>query len=264
MLLRENLKQTVRLLLLNVYASTESVLTALIHEIYDDCFFLFESLLSRFEQEELIEDENESELWIVFIVNHKRSSTVDRLEFKYCREVLHLSIKAFTLSADFKTALRKAYSVNYMMSHIMHFNTSAIQWCKKLTFYDFISKHRVTLVMNDFIEFLDNDNKEMTRLDHLFVHELNSARRLFANIFRVSRKMNKMNEILDVSFLHYTKSNNRKSDRSNTNRWNIIDLFAIQFKKLYILSMSKKMKTECLKLDEDENLLLVNWVLQYL
>ena len=72
--------------------------------------------------------------------------------------------------------------------------------------------------MNDFIEFLDNDNKEMTRLDHLFIHKLNSARRLFANIFRVFRKMNKMNEILNVSFLHYTKSNNRKSDKSNTNK----------------------------------------------
>ena len=62
MFLRENLKQTVKLLLLNVYASTKSVLTALIHEIYDDCSSFFESLLSRFEQKELIENENKSEL----------------------------------------------------------------------------------------------------------------------------------------------------------------------------------------------------------
>ena len=35
-----------------------------------------------------------------------------------------------------KTALRNAYSVDYSMLHIAHFDISAIQWCKKLIFYD--------------------------------------------------------------------------------------------------------------------------------
>lgn len=60
MLFRKNFKQTIRLLLLNVY-TTKSVLTVFIHKMYDNCFF-FESLLSRFEQKKLIENENEFEL----------------------------------------------------------------------------------------------------------------------------------------------------------------------------------------------------------
>ena len=60
MLFRENLKQTMRLLLLNVFVISESVLTFLIHFIYDRCSSFFENLFFRFEQEEL--NENEFEL----------------------------------------------------------------------------------------------------------------------------------------------------------------------------------------------------------
>ena len=62
MLFRENLKQTMRLLLLNVFVLTESVLTFLIHFIYDRCFFFFENLLFKFEQEKLNNNENDFEL----------------------------------------------------------------------------------------------------------------------------------------------------------------------------------------------------------
>ena len=262
MLLRENLKQIVRLLLLNAFALNEPVLTFLIHEIYADCPSLFESLLSRFEQKELIDD-NEFELWIVFSLEHKRSSTIDRLALKYCRKVFNLSTKASAdnriMSKDFKTALRNAYSIDYRMSHVMHFENSAIQWCKKLTFYDSISERRVTLVMNDYVKFRD---QEMTRLNHLFVQKLNFARRLFANIFRVV-KIDERNEILNLSLLHYT---------AQSEKWDIVDLSTIRFKKLYILSVKKNRDSKCLTLDkEDENdenddrqLLLMKWVLQYL
>ena len=210
MLLRENLKQTMRLLLLNVFVINESVLTFLIHFIYDRCSSFFESLLFKFEQEEL--NENESELWIVSNPQHKRFSAIDRLKSKYCRDIFHLSTKTSVddriMSVEFKIAFRTAY-LDYDMSYIMHFDISVIQWCKKLTFYDLISDRRVSLAMNDFVEFDDQDNfdnRKMIRLDHLFVHELNSARRLFANIFRIFRNdSNARDEILDVSLLRYAK-----------------------------------------------------------
>ena len=62
--------------------------------------------------------------------------------------------------------------------------------------------------MSDFVEFDDQnnfDNRKMIRLDHLFVHELNFARRLFANIFRIFRNLNARDEVLDVSLLRYVK-----------------------------------------------------------
>ena len=63
--------------------------------------------------------------------------------------------------------------------------------------------------MSDFVEFDDQnnfDNRKMTRFDHLFVHELNFARKLFANIFRIFRNdLNARNEVLDVSLLRYAK-----------------------------------------------------------
>ena len=130
---------------------------------------------------------NESKLWIVFDNNHKKFSVINRLEIKYCRDIFKVSIKIFVddriMLSAMKITLRKIYFLDYSMSHIMHFGTTAIQWCKKLIFYDFQSKHRVTFVMKDFVEF-ENEN-EKTRLDLLFVHELNDFRWLFATIFKL-------------------------------------------------------------------------------
>lgn len=61
MLFRKNLKQTVKLSLLDLFVSNEFNLTSLIYEFYDECFSLFESLLFKFEQKKLV-NENEFEL----------------------------------------------------------------------------------------------------------------------------------------------------------------------------------------------------------
>lgn len=146
---------------------------------------------------------NLNKLWIVFAVDHKKLSAVKRFETKYCREILKMSIKASAdnriMSAVMKIALRNVYVIDYSMSHIMHFDIATISWCKKLTFYDFQSEHRITFVMKNFVEIR---KAEKTQLDFLFVHELNGFRRLFVIIFKF-QIIDKRNEILNFFFWRF-------------------------------------------------------------
>lgn len=249
-LLRKNLKQIVQLLLLDVFISSEFILIVLFHELYNNCFFLFENFLSKFEQKQLL-NENKFKLWIVFDVNHKKFSAVDRLEIKYCREILKMLIKTsiddWIMSVAMKTTLRNVYSVDYAMSHIMHFDIFAIQWCKKLIYYNFSSKHWIIFAIKNFIEFR---NHQMIRFDLLFVHELNFVRRLFVNVFNV-QNINYKNEMLNFFFWKF----DAYSD------WNIIELSTIHVKKFYMFSTNKKTKMNYVKI---KKLFLMNWVFQYL
>ena len=58
MLFREDLKQIVRLLFINVFVVSKSVLTVVIHEIYRDCFSFFENLLFRSKQKKLNDEKS--------------------------------------------------------------------------------------------------------------------------------------------------------------------------------------------------------------
>lgn len=191
-------------------------LTFLIYEIYQKCSSLFENLLSKSKQKELsIENDNEFELWIVSDNNYKKISTIDCFSIKYCREIFKLSTKA---SIDnriilfvMKIALRNAYVIHYLMSHIMHLDIAAIQWCKKLTFYNFQLKHRITFVMRNFVQI--RNQIEKTQLDYLFVHELNDFCRLFVIIFRLQNIDKKMTCWI-FFFCRF---------RISVSNWNIID-----------------------------------------
>lgn len=129
-LFRKNLQQTMRLLLLNVFALKKLTLIFFFHELYDDCFFLFKNLLFKSEQKKLTK-KNDSKFRIVSNVTHQKSSAISRLESKYCREILELFIKSSTnehsMFVVFKIAFRETYVIDYAMFNIMHFDNAVIQ-----------------------------------------------------------------------------------------------------------------------------------------
>ena len=120
MLLRENLEQIVRLLLMNNLAHAESETTNLIKKIHNNCSSLFITLLSRFEQMQLKDDDFESRVTIVQNNDHLQSKSIDCLKLKYCREILKLSTRSFentaVMSSSFKVVLRNAYQLDYDVS----------------------------------------------------------------------------------------------------------------------------------------------------
>lgn len=243
MLLRENLKQIVRLIFFDIFVLIEFFLISLIHKIYDDCFFLFENLLSKSKQKKMI-NENESKLWIIIDKNHKKISIIDRFEIKCCREIFNIFIKTLInnkiIFVAIKIILRNVYAINYLMSNIMHFDKIAIQWCKKLNFFNSQSKHRITFYMKHFVTI--RNKIEKIRFNFLFVHKLNDFRRLFVIIFKLQNTQKKWN----VEFFFW------RFEIDFVSKWNIIDLLTIDVEKFYMLFMKNK------------NLMLMNWMLQYL
>ena len=119
MLLRENLDQTVRLLLQNDFAQVESEVTQLIKNVYNSCSSLFSTLLSRSKQMQL-EDDSKSRVTIVQDVNHLQFKIIDCLKSRYCRERLQLSTRSSkntaVMSRSFKATLRAVYARDYQIT----------------------------------------------------------------------------------------------------------------------------------------------------
>ena len=129
MLLRENLRQTVRLLLLNGFAYTEPKATQLIKNIHQSCSSFFMILLPRSEQMLLEQNDSDFRMSAIFEDDqHFQSHAIGCLEPKYCRNILKLSTRSSkTMSRNFKTALKLVYRYDYAIFNLMHFGTSAIQ-----------------------------------------------------------------------------------------------------------------------------------------
>jgi hypothetical protein len=134
---RENVQQTVRLVLMNAFKHSDHELTELMHSLFADCPSLFEALLPRSEQESLKQnDEADSMMRLPEDALHKRPAAIGRIQPKYCKEVLKLPMYDRQMSDQFKSGLRKAYADDYRLPNIYHFGHTAIQWCKKLAFTD--------------------------------------------------------------------------------------------------------------------------------
>ena len=119
MLLKENLGQTVRLLLMDGFKQAEPKATQMIKEIHSCCPSLFTTLLPRSEQMQL-DDDSESRLSVVQDRYHLQPKAIGCLEPKYCREVLKLPTRSSedsaVMSEPFKAALREAYQSDYKVS----------------------------------------------------------------------------------------------------------------------------------------------------
>ena len=133
MLLRENLRQTVRLFLLNGFAYTEPKIIQLIKNIHQHCSSLFITLLPRSKQMLFENDDSDSRLSKNIVENdeHFQFNVIGCLELKYCRNVLKLSTRSSEnvqmMPRSFKTALAFVYQKDYAIPNLMHFGTNAIQ-----------------------------------------------------------------------------------------------------------------------------------------
>jgi len=140
MLSKENLRQTIRLILLGAFAQTEAQLTYLIQELYNDCPTLFEALIPRSEQENLsmagVTIDDDEQVSITGDDAHRRPVAIGRLEPKYCRDTLGLPTRASDLPANFRSALRRPYDDDYKMPNVLQFGKRPIFWCKKMAFQD--------------------------------------------------------------------------------------------------------------------------------
>ena len=132
MLFRKNLRQTLRLFLLNEFAYSEPKTSQLIKNIHQKCSSLFLILLSRSKQLLLEQNDFDFRLSVVLKNNqHFRCNVIDRLNLKYCRKILKLSTRSFEnarlMSQSFKTTFEFVYRTDYSIFNVMHFGTGAIQ-----------------------------------------------------------------------------------------------------------------------------------------
>lgn len=134
---RENMQQTLRLIILGSFEQSESVLTVQIRRLHAKCPALFESLLPKSERQE-DETNDEDFLHIQSDIIHSRPLGLHRLQPKYCHQVLDLPTRSPMLHQynRLRNQLRLAYEKDYEMHSIYEFGTAPIMWCKKLSFHD--------------------------------------------------------------------------------------------------------------------------------
>ena len=141
LLTKENIRQTLRLILADAFTQTEADLniTHMIKEIYASCGVLFSSLLPPSEQmsvearEDIDEEDDE---WVLQDGKHLRPIVTGCIQAKYCHDTLGLPTRSSNMSDAFNKALSIAYGNEYNMPNIVIFSNSRFQWCKKLLFSD--------------------------------------------------------------------------------------------------------------------------------
>ena len=141
LLRRQNFQQTIRLILLKSFETSDPGLTALMLDIYQDAPTLFESLLPKSELATRGEDGDEDNLDVMKIEedpDHKNPKTIGRLKPAYVTDFLDLPTRSSNtaLPPVFLRMLQGAYTDDHGMPGIFHFGTRAIQWAQKVSFYD--------------------------------------------------------------------------------------------------------------------------------
>lgn len=145
---RENLQQTVRLILNNAFTQQEPELTKLFQRMYLKIPLLFESLLPKSEVETVgavnievdADDEafvGEAEAQIEGEVNaiHRRPAVIGCLQSRFCKEILKLPIRSSDMTPNFKAELSQGYR-DYNLANIVSFAAGGFQWCKKVSWTD--------------------------------------------------------------------------------------------------------------------------------
>jgi hypothetical protein len=139
---RENLQQTVRILLNNGMRNTDAEMSDLLQYIHSQCPTLFESVLPRSEQESLrnqleslVEDD---EVPLISTARHRNPAAIGCISTAFARRSLRLPVKSSDLDEDFKFSemLRKAYSSEYKLKNVYEFGKKWLLWVKKLAFTD--------------------------------------------------------------------------------------------------------------------------------
>jgi len=139
LLMKENFRQTVRLVLANSFRSEENAaITRILQELNKNCPSLFASILPRSEQTAYKPDgdDDEDEMDIQPDNLHLRPLAIGSIPAKYCKETLNVPTRSSKLSDEFKSALAKAYAEDYHRPNIVGFSKKVLLWSKKFSFTD--------------------------------------------------------------------------------------------------------------------------------
>jgi hypothetical protein len=260
LLVRENISQTCRLLLLDAFKADEPKLTAMFHEIHHHCPSLFDTILPRSELEDFRElreaEKDVSEVSIEPDDGHKRPSAIGAIEAQTISLTYGFPTRmSKQVPEDFRDALRTAFELDYNMKFIVSFENHAIHWCTKLAFYDPITERRTVLKVGDFVE----AKGRLGRIDHLFVQTLLHKRRLFANVTWLEEEVTGRDQVLDLPIFHFEKKQGRFS---------FVGLPSILAKKVYMVPTKEGVEEGERLLarepKEAKDLIHVTWTLQYL
>lgn len=121
---RENLKQTTKLLFLKIFKTSDSELTFMINDLQHLCFTLFDIILSKFEQQFF--QKEDSFIDIMKDSLYVKLTALCRFQSKYCHNTFRLSIKSSQLQNHQINQFRKTYEFDYDMSNVMHFEHNSI------------------------------------------------------------------------------------------------------------------------------------------
>ena len=126
---------------MDTWENDEPQVTAVVKTLYRKCPTLFDTLLSRSDQESLRSslikhDEEEDEIILQSDDMHKRVTATGRLSTKYCTEILHMPNRASDslMTTHFKSQLRSAFAEDYGVSNVIYFGAYSFQWCRKISF----------------------------------------------------------------------------------------------------------------------------------
>lgn len=132
----ENVQQTARLLLLDLFAISELELTRTFKKLREECPTLFKRFLPRSDHVDEDVDDDDSYMLIMGDKYHSKPAVSGRIKPTYCREQLSLPIRGSALPVPFQTMLRLAYKTDYDLPHLTHYGNASISWSKKLSFTD--------------------------------------------------------------------------------------------------------------------------------
>lgn len=144
LLQRENVQQTVRLILANAFRRTDRELTELFYELYTECPSIFDPVLPLSERlgleavltEDYYTGDDESELRLDSDDTHIHPAALGRIAPGYAGDVMKLPLRSRGMSDSFRRLLRASYHTDYSMPNIFEFGKVAIQWSKKFAFDD--------------------------------------------------------------------------------------------------------------------------------
>jgi hypothetical protein len=142
---RENLQQTVRMLLSNGMRDTDAEIGDLLQYINRTCPTLFEPFLPRSEHESLrtqmdvLADSDDDEVPLVGSKTHLDPAAIGCITTAYARGTLKLPVKTADLDTSFawfSSLLRNAYRSEYKEKNVYEFGKKWLLWTKKLAFTD--------------------------------------------------------------------------------------------------------------------------------
>ena len=135
LLKHEELRQSIRFIFMNDWKK-EFEIISVVKSLYRKCFIFFVTIFSRSKQRSLKENDENDEMNFQTDDKHMFVIATERLQMKYCKTVLRISVRAFDSSmiVEFKLKFRMTFVKDYDISNFMFFDMHSIQWCKKFFF----------------------------------------------------------------------------------------------------------------------------------